>query len=269
MANSEGYESETYENFAAKVYLRRRFMDPTDKERGVQPFYLESFHKFYTSTFPTEWDASTARLLEFGGGPAIYPLISAAPHVAEVVVSDYSQSGLDEVSLWKNNNPQAHDWSPYFKHVVHTLEGNPDPEATSQREMELRSKFKEILLCDIRADDVFGSVSIPAESFDVVSTNFCMEVVSNNVEEYAQNINRVCRYLKPGGFIVSLVSVEESWYVIDSKREFHLCITQQQIHSAFKEAGLKIRDSVYFNIPSASQHILNDCKGILFVAAQK
>ena len=273
MANSEGYESVTYQNFVAKVYLTRRFMDPTDKERGVQPFYLESFHKFYTSTFPTEWDASTARLLEFGGGPAIYPLISAATHVSEVVFSDYAQSSLDEVSLWKNNDPQAHDWSPYFRYVVQTLEGNPDPEAASQREMELRSKFKELLLCDIRADDVFGSVSIPAESFDVVSTNFCLDVVSNNAEEYAKNIRHVCHYLKPGGFIVSLVPVEESWYVMnnvnDSKREFHLCITQQQIHSAHKEAGLKIRDSAHFNIPAASQYILDDGTGIHFIAAQK
>ena len=269
MASGEGYDCESHKRFAARAYLTRRYIDPTDKERGFQPFYLENFHKFYTSTFPTEWDASTARLLEFGGGPAIYPLISAAPHVSEVVFSDYAQNSLDEVSLWKNNDPQAHDWSPYFRYVVHTLEGNPDPDAASQREMELRSKFKELLLCDIRADDVFGSVFIPAESFDVVSTNFCMEVASNNVEEYTENIKRVCHYLKPGGFIVSLVTVEESWYVIDSKREYHVCITPQQIHSAFKETGLKIRDSVHFNTPTASQNILSDGKGIHFIVAQK
>ena len=202
----------------------------------------------------------TARLLEFGGGPVIYPLISAAPHVAEVVFADYAQSSLDEVSLWKSSDPHAHDWSPYFRHVVQTLEGNPDPHAAIQREMDLRSKFKELLLCDIRANDVFGSMSIPLESFDVISTNFCMEVASNNVEEYAENIKRLSGYLKFGGFIVSLVSIEESWYVIDCKREYHLCLTKEQIHLAYKEAGLKIRDSSHFDIPAASQNILNDCK---------
>ena len=273
MASSGEYESATYQHFAAKAYLNRRFLDPTDKERGVQPFYLESFHNFYTSKLPAEWDVSTARLLEFGGGPAIYPLISAAPHVAEVVFADYSHSGLGEISLWKNSDPHAHDWSPYFRHVVQTLEGNPDPHAAIQREMELRSKFKELLLCDIRANDVFREVSIPLESFDVISTNFCLDVVSNNVEEYAKNIRQICRYLKPGGFIVGLVSVEESWYVNrninDSKREFHLYITPQQIHSAHKKAGLKIHDSAHFDIPIASQYVLDDGTGIHFIAAQK
>ena len=268
MASSGEYVSEIYQNFAVKAYLNRRFMDPTDKERGVQPFYLESLHNFYTK-LPAEWDASAARLLEFGGGPVIYPLISAGPHVAEVVFSDYAQSSLDEVSLWKNNDPRAHNWSPYFRNVLQTLEGNPDPHAAIQRETELRSKFKELLLCDIRANDVFGSVSFPFESFDVISTNFCMEVASNNVEEYAKNIKRIYRYLKPGGFIVSLVSVEESWYVIDSKREYHLYLTQHQVHSAYKEAGLKICDHAHFDIPAASQNVLNDCKGIHFIAAQK
>ena len=269
MASPEEYNSESYQNFASKVYLKRRFMDPTDKERGVQPFYLESFHKFYSGKFPAEWDASAARLLEFGGGPTIYPLISAAPHVAEVVFSDYAQSGLDEVSQWQRKDPLAHDWSPYFNYVVRTLEGNQDPDAASKREAELRSKFKEILLCDVRSSDVFGTAPIATDSFDVISCNFCLEVASNNVGEYAENIKNICRYLKPGGFIASLVSVEESWYVVDSKREFHLCITQQQIHSAYEEAGLKIRDSAHFNIPAASQNIFNDCKGIHFIAAQK
>ena len=269
MDSSKGYEPESHKKFAAKAYLNERFVDPTDKERGYQPFYLDSFHNFYTSKLPAEWDATTARLLEFGGGPVIYPLISAAPHVAEVVFADYAQSSLDEVSLWKNSDPHAHDWSPYFRHVVQTLEGNPDPHAAIQREMELRSKFKELLLCDIRANDVFGGVSIPLESFDVISTNFCMEVASNNVEEYAQNIKHICRYLKPGGFIVSLVTVGGWWYVINSKRWYNLCITPQQINSAYGEAGLRIHDSAHYNLPAETQNRLSDSKGAYFIAAQK
>ena len=118
-------------------------------------------------------------------------------------------------SLWSNNDPRARNWSPYFRNVLQTLEGNPDPHAVIQHETEQCSKFKELLLCDIRANDVFRSVSVPFESFDVISTNLRMKVASNNydVEEYAKNIKRVYCYLKPGGFIVSLVSVEESWYV--------------------------------------------------------
>ena len=97
----------------------QRFSAPEgiiDKERGVQPFYLKVIHDFY-SDYHHNWKPETARLLEFGGGPCIYPLISAAPHVSEIVFAEYAEEGRKEVELWKNNDPAAHDWTPYFRYV--------------------------------------------------------------------------------------------------------------------------------------------------------
>ena len=107
----------------ARDYLVQRFSAPNgviDEERGVQPFYLESIHDFYYN-YHDNWNPETARLLEFGGGPCIYPLISAAPHVSEIVFAEYAEEGRREVKLWKNNDATAHDWAPYFRYVLNAI----------------------------------------------------------------------------------------------------------------------------------------------------
>jgi len=60
--------------------------------------------------------------LEFGGGPIIMSLISAAPYVSEIVFSDYIESARKQVVMWKDNNPMIK--SPHFKRIVNKLEGN-------------------------------------------------------------------------------------------------------------------------------------------------
>ena len=92
-----------------------------DEERGVQPFFLESIHDFYRN-YHSNWDPDTARLLEFGGGPSIYPLISAAPYVSEIVFAEYAEEGRREIELWKNDDPTAHDWTPYFRYNYATCD---------------------------------------------------------------------------------------------------------------------------------------------------
>ena len=107
-----------YSRFDAAAYLRTRYSNPED---GRSQFYLDCFHEFYQQ-YHTQWDRTKARMLEFGGGPVIVPLISAAPFVSGIMFSDHAESGRKEVQLWKDNDPNAHDWMPYIRHVVNILE---------------------------------------------------------------------------------------------------------------------------------------------------
>lgn len=99
--------------------VKRRFSDPYDRERGVQPFYLRSLHSFY-SQYSTQWNSETARLLEYGGGPVIYSLISATKTVSEITFVDYLQGSLDSLEEWIRGTPGARDWKPYIKMWVRT-----------------------------------------------------------------------------------------------------------------------------------------------------
>ena len=63
------------------------------------------------------------RVLDFGGGPAIFDLISAAPYAEEIIFAEYSEENRKEVAAWRERSPDAHDCSPYFNFVQQRLEG--------------------------------------------------------------------------------------------------------------------------------------------------
>ena len=255
--------------FDVHFYLQRRFCDPEDKERGVQPFYLESIHKFYAEHH-SKWDPTTARLLEYGGGPVIYPLISAAPYIAEITFSDYAQDSLEAVTLWRDNNPKAHNWKPYIAYVMEKLEGQLHQELkVAEREAMLRNKMKYIFRGDITADFILDS-TLPVELYDIISCNFCSECVAKTKEEYSLFIGKLANLLKPGGFLISLVSLEESfWYSANKQAVSHLYLTKDDVNGSYEDNGLSVRQTAYFDVPIASQNILNDCKALYFIAAQK
>lgn len=271
MASSQTIHGpEIFENIEennVRLYVARRFSDPYDRERGIQPFYLNSLHDFYAK-HSHNWDSNSAKLLEFGGGPVIYSLITAAPHVASIVHSDYAENNLKQVLLWRDRAALAHNWIPYFEYVIRELEG-VGTDSASRREEELRAKLRDVVRCDVTCSDVLETTKFPMESFDIISSCFCFEAVADTTTQYADFIERVSRYLKPGGYFVSLVSTEESWYLYGTKKLTHLFLTAKDIRTAYETAGLHVVDTAFTDVPPNSQNILNDCKGILFIACQK
>ena len=191
--------------------------------------------------------------------------------MSEVIFSEYAEPNRAQVKLWRKNDHQAHDWSPYFKHVVMNLEGNKDPKAALDRQEEIRSKVKKIVKGDISVKDpkdILEGVQNPAQ-FDILSFNFCAEVVCKTGGEYEDILRLINGKIKPGGFLCSLISIEESWYINGDKKLPHLYLKTEEVALHCKKAGLAVRQSATFDIPKGSQNVFNDCKGIHFFAAQR
>ena len=91
---------------------------------------------------------SEFKVLDFGCGPVIANVISAARVATEVVLAEYTEEGRSAVRMWLEEDPNAFNWSPYFKYVVQTLEGGT-AEAAKEREKRLRSITKGVVHCDI------------------------------------------------------------------------------------------------------------------------
>ena len=259
-----------YDEFDSSFYLKRRFSDPEDKERGVQPFYLQSIHDFYQK-FHSQWNHSTARLLEYGGGPVIYPLISASPFVSEITFSDYADGSIKEVMLWKDKDPSAHNWTPYFQYVIGTLEGNTNDSVVVEREEDLRGKLKYFFKGDLLKPEILNlPLDFSPPLFDIISCNFCLEVVAKSIDHYRKLLTKLTNLLKPGGFLCSLVSIEESWYMNGSAQQYGLLyLTTNDVDSAYKSVGLSVLQTAYQNVPAKAQNIFNDCKANYFIATQK
>ena len=260
-------------NDARYYLLTRNPKDVFDKKPETNlcsamayPWINKCFHNFY-QTYHKEWDNSTAVLLELGGGPCIYPLISAVPYVAEIYHSDYVKACRDEVLMWKNKDPNAYDWSTYFKHIVQTLEGQTSPDAVIKREEKLRSLLKDSLPCDCRADTIVPSVKTPV---NIISCNHCLEICFTSLEEYATGLRKIYDMIVPRGFFISLTAIEISWCEYAGNRYYSSYpLTLQDVQTNYQNAGFDVLLTDSFDEPLESRGVINNASGYSFIIAQK
>ena len=199
----EDYNSQ----FDTKAYLSDFFKAEDDKVELHSGFSLRSLHEFWFKMAAKK----NLRVLNFGGGPCIYDLISAAPYAQEIIFAEYSEKNRQEVEKWHQNSPDSHNWSAHFRFVTQTLEGKTSEEA-SIRESELRKKISHVLPCDIGWEDPVkwpSTWSSQTAMFDVVTTFLCLEACVTSNEGYRHAIAKLKRYLKPGGYIVMFGVLEE------------------------------------------------------------
>ena len=161
----------------------------------------------------------TAKMLEFGCGPVISNLISAAQYVQKIVLAAYLESERKELALWKNGTEDAHDWSPFFKYVVGDLESNPGESAWREREVLLRSRVT-LTSCDITQEHPIGIESESEAPFSVICTSLCFTAACNTYDDYKQGVKKLGKLVKPGGYIV-MFDVERSTFYRVGERKWH------------------------------------------------
>ena len=227
--------------FDAKGYLNARFSTESGKLLDrIQPlnFQLQCFHDFYIQ-YGSTLDPSSARLLEFGSGPVIYPAISAVPYVKEIVYADYTEGCRKEINLWLERDSTAHDWTQFFKEVVNGHEGKGEVEAATDREEELRKRIVAVVPCNIHSD---AAIDPQLGKFDVISTSYCLECVTSTLAQYEDGLKKLGRLIKDGGYIACLASIEKSWYstTAGGKKFEHVSLTSDNIRSALEKAGFII-----------------------------
>lgn len=140
--------------------------------------------------------------LEFGGGPVLYSVATQVPYAREIHFCDLLPANLNEVRSWLNNEPDAHDWTPYFKLVLEE-EGRPANSTTIRlRAAAIRRKVTCLKICDALAESPLGSA---APRYDLVVANSCTDVAAATLPEWLQIMRNISHLVQPGGWL--LVSV--------------------------------------------------------------
>lgn len=257
-----------YKDFDARAYLVDRYpvtMFEEDQTKLMTPWNILCYHRFY-QTFQKEWNNSNAVLLELGGGPCIYDLISAAPYVAEIYHSDYLKSCCDEVLLWRNEGRNAYDWSPYFRYIVNILEDESGPRAVVEREMKLRRILKSSFTCNVNQSPIVPDFS---KFPNIICTNFCLETSLPSKDKFNAVLKEIFEMLEPKGFLVMLLSLECTWYTVNGTKFACVYLNIKDIEDALKRVGFVIRTLESREKPLSGRNICNDTTGQAFVVAQK
>jgi hypothetical protein len=195
-------QTEPYSQFDPREYLTEYYVGLSRENDFLLRFYHETY-----SALP-----NGLRLLEVGGGPTIYQTLSASRRAREIVFADYLDATLNEVREWLDNGPRAFDWTPYLTRVAE-LEGNGagDPLALAAR---VRGVLKRLIHCDLTADAPLA----PSDTveYDVVSSAFCLEGISQDRRLFSGFLRRVGTLLRPGGMLVATVVRESEAYKVGS-----------------------------------------------------
>ena len=212
MTNSTDYS----QGFDVSSYLFEGFSSPggvckTDDvhdeiEHTIHGFAVKNLHDFFLKKALSS-STSDFRVLDFGCGPVIANVISAARVATEVVLAEYTEEGRSAVQMWLEEDPNAFNWSPYFKYVVQTLEGGT-VEATEEREKRLRSIMKGVVHCDItQATPIEIDYQGP---YNVVISCFCILNACKTADDFLKAVGKLATLVKPKGhLLLSFVEPKE------------------------------------------------------------
>ena len=126
MASLNLVESNNYkEKFDPKLYLSTRYRTPGTPENAHRDNIVKNLHNAVQKISGRLAQQDRITVLDYSCGPVICNVISAAglPQVSEIVMAEYIDKSLELLQQWLDRDPSAFDWSPYFRHVVKTLEG--------------------------------------------------------------------------------------------------------------------------------------------------
>ena len=90
--------SVNYDLFDSQEYLSKLFHDITT----IQD--VATFIKFFS-----QFSDNSVTMLDYGGGPNVFPLIVGAEKVKRYVHSDYAKNNRDEVERWRKMELKAFD----------------------------------------------------------------------------------------------------------------------------------------------------------------
>ncbi|MEZ5410802.1 MAG: guanitoxin biosynthesis pre-guanitoxin forming N-methyltransferase GntF [Acidimicrobiales bacterium] len=220
-----------FDQFSAAEYLREYY-----SEVGPENHELLRFFADIAPAAPMGED-----LLEYGGGPTVYQLLSLAPRVGGVVFGDYLAENLEAVSDWIDGRPGAHDWAPFARAALRH-EGLDGSGAEAEHRLAVvRQRIR--TLCQVDALDETRPAVRP-DGFAFVSTNFVAESIANSGDEWRRAVRAIAGNVRPGGHLaMTAIRNAERWRIGDHWFPA-LPVDANDIRSALAELGHRVEHLV-------------------------
>jgi hypothetical protein len=248
----------TVSNFARNYLTTYYVQDPSDDERTILSFLVNHLRNL----------EPVSAVIEIGCGPTLHHVLPLVPYASEIHMAEYLEDNLEQIRLWKENHPDAHNWNHYTSLVL-SLEGrSPTPEKIESREDELRQKIASIQHCDLKSDIPLGE----ERQYPIVCSFYTAEQISNQKSEWQQVMRRLGNLVAPGGYLFLSSVAEGDYYRIYSQgktEEIPLTyLTPNDFREILPELGFKTESLVIesHDLKDLSEEGLSK---IMLVAAQK
>ena len=204
-------------------------------------------------------------LLDFGGGPTIYPLISAVTRVDEIHFCDYLERNLQEVRSWLAAEPAAFDWTSFIAKALELETGAPpSTEEIERRALQIRERVTWLGRCDASRPQPLDEPHAP---YDVLLTNFCAESATSDRDQWRLYLLHILSLLKPGGWLVLSALHGATHYSVGDQSFPAVDISPEDLVEVLEESGFQSKDIDVRCV--AADRPSRDYAGLLLAVAQK
>ncbi|XP_073471569.1 nicotinamide N-methyltransferase-like isoform X1 [Aquarana catesbeiana] len=251
---------ETYlSSFDPKAYLTSFYTG--SREGSILKFRLQ---KLYETFGPGGIQGDV--LIDIGSGPTIHQLLSACESFPYIIASDFTDQNRQELKKWLENDPEAFDWSEIVKTVCE-IEGN-GRDKWEEKQNKLRSRILKVLKCDVTRSNPLDPIEVPAA--DCLVTSLCLETACKDLETYHCSIQNITRLLRPGGHLVLIGALGNTYYMVQQKAFSALSLDEDVVRGAITQAGYTIQSMDIFPIPERMTRLhVSDTLAHIFLVAKK
>lgn len=216
------------EVFNPREYLQQYYtsIDPENEQ------LLKFFAECYQDTQPH------ATILEFGSGPTLYSLITAAAKVETIHVCDHLESNLQEIQAWKRGDEGAFNWEPFIQRALE-LEGmeRVTPADILKRTTLLQEKLTHFCICDaLNRSPLQGN---HYKTYDIVQANFVLEAVSSSLGEWERTFQNLLSLLSPQGTLLLSSVKNAAYYQIQGKQLPTASVDESAFRRVLSRASFK------------------------------
>jgi len=243
--------------FPSRQYLLEYYKTIGPENHTILAFLHRSYQEIFKKL-------TKADVLEFGGGPTIYQLISLARYPVVIIFSEYGDANLNEIDLWLKRKKSAFSWRPFIRQVLE-LEGvKPDISHIQKRTDEIRKKVIRLIHCD--AKSVSPLKKIGTRKFDIVSTHFVAESITDTTRSWANVLRSIIKHVDKDGFLVMSAITGARYYTVGNKNFPAVPVSLENITAALQAEGFTILNTDYIDAEKPEESGYN---GIALILAKR
>lgn len=224
----------SFDTFNPRAYLNEYYSKVGEENREILNFLHTAYEEIFNQI-------REAKLLELGGGPTIYQLISVGKHPVVIDFSDYLDQNLAEVKLWLKDNKKKHDWNKFIRYVLSKEGLGKDQNTVRKRAQLMRQKIRHLLHCDIKQPNPLGSHH--CKQYNIVSVNFVAESITSKLDKWAAVIDNILLLIKPNGYLIMCAIVEAQCYRVGDSFFQAVPVSSQDIIRKLEKENMSIIDT--------------------------
>lgn len=197
--------------------------------------------RFYATAYA---DLAGRSFLEFGGGPTIYSLITAARTAGRIHFCDYNDECLREVNLWLNNDQAAFGWNHFIDYALQCEKGSRERQSDEDiqaRANLLRQRIRQLSHCDIFTPDPLLGCS--EGLYGVVANTFCLDSIVEDKTQWVHLNQKLANMVDSNGLYVTVSLLNASHWTTGGIRHPAVTLTLEDVINLYADLGFRLTHS--------------------------